>query len=681
MDFSEIGVKSRKTGLKAKENVKRDQHNMEDVDDFFQDDQTIRNQQQQQQHHNQQNQPNNINTNGRIIFPPSQNSNSNSNQTNIRNSPLKSPLQTTKSNNHQNSTSDIFNNRSNNNNNNNSDDSDQFDDAIENPQDYSNNDQDDDDMEIDDESRGDIKMIDNESFNNQNFDISFGNDANNDIDEYNKVYPQQQQQQQQQQQPGTPKQSLFVSSESSSPDVNSKSYSQRQQELEKNLTIRSSARKSIGNKSSGNSIIHKSPINSKPNSKSISSISKKIALNKKPSKSSKLKTPPRSTHYSTEEEEEEIDNDRVISDSDEDQIQSNKNTNQYDSDDSEEQIQPPKRRGRPPTKQQQASSPKRSRQQPSINKNDRVNKFQRNNVPNSPNSREHIIDINSLRKEQESRSQSRNKELKEQPTRRSSRVRIPPLAFWRNEKAIYEKSKGDYVPTLKKIITIDEKVDPLPSRSSSKVSSRHTSRQPSRASSKNRVNGRSNPTTPGGGRYKKQTYQPPIFEDDEEQEEDEEEENDISKLPGTEWFRKGYLNIEAFEGHGSDLKNDRLIAWGPGTETYTSEVKSSTDNFKLAILFDKNRDFIATGMMLIPPGGIKSLKGTDTTYFVFYCISGVIEVTLSGNVFIIKKGCSLEIPMGNFYQFVNKGKNDASLFFVQTRGQSDDDWDEDDEEE
>lgn len=40
MDFSEIGVKSRKTGLKARENVRRDEHNMEDLDDFFREEQT-----------------------------------------------------------------------------------------------------------------------------------------------------------------------------------------------------------------------------------------------------------------------------------------------------------------------------------------------------------------------------------------------------------------------------------------------------------------------------------------------------------------------------------------------------------------------------------------------------------------------------------------------------------------
>jgi centromere protein C len=134
--------------------------------------------------------------------------------------------------------------------------------------------------------------------------------------------------------------------------------------------------------------------------------------------------------------------------------------------------------------------------------------------------------------------------------------------------------------------------------------------------------------------------------------------------------------VDTFEGHGSDVKSNRLIAWAPGTENFSNSIIADQDNFKLAILFDKNREFIAAGMMLIPPNGVKSLKSTDTTYFVFYCISGVIEVTLSGNVFLIKKGCSLEVPMGNFYQFVNKGKKDATLFFVQTRGHDVDDWDE-----
>lgn len=38
MDYMKLGVKSRKTGLAVKEDVKKDEYSMENVDEFFRDD-------------------------------------------------------------------------------------------------------------------------------------------------------------------------------------------------------------------------------------------------------------------------------------------------------------------------------------------------------------------------------------------------------------------------------------------------------------------------------------------------------------------------------------------------------------------------------------------------------------------------------------------------------------------
>ncbi|KAH3683371.1 hypothetical protein WICPIJ_005660 [Wickerhamomyces pijperi] len=67
-------------------------------------------------------------------------------------------------------------------------------------------------------------------------------------------------------------------------------------------------------------------------------------------------------------------------------------------------------------------------------------------------------------------------------------------------------------------------------------------------------------------------------------------------------------------------------------------------------------------------GGRKGMRSTEQTCFVFYCIKGILQVSLSGNVFVMSKGCALEVPMGNFYGFDNIGEEVCSMFFVQTRG-------------
>jgi centromere protein C len=287
------------------------------------------------------------------------------------------------------------------------------------------------------------------------------------------------------------------------------------------------------------------------------------------------------------------------------------------------------------------------------------------------------IKVGDLR-QQQSKSSSTNPETGQQ-SRRSSRVRVPPLAYWRNERQVFVKKMGEELPSMAEVVRVDEPPTPVRSRIPSRATSRVTSRRPSRGPASVRSRGRASAQT------RILTSRDPsvsrritghISEEDDDEDEDEAAVAN-GEYRGSEWIKQGFLKVDTFEGHGSDAKSNRLIAWAPGTEAYSTAVKTATDNFKLAILFDKNREFIATGMMLIPPNGSKSLKSTDTTYFVFYCISGIVEVTLSGSVFLIKKGCSLEVPMGNFYQFVNKGKKNATLFFVQTRGEDVEEYDDD----
>lgn len=616
MDFSEIGVTSRKTGLRAKENVKRDANNMEDVDDFFKDDTIIHN---------------NDSKKGRIIFPPSSRPTT---QDRTRNSPLRSPLPSSKR-----------------------DQDDLFTDAHEQPMNIDSNQ--DDDMDIDDELKGAIKINNELQDDQDDYDISFdfnGEDINRVPLNNSPIKTS-----------GGEK--LFNSS-SDDESYNIKSKKQRQLELERNTTVRSTSNKSLlkpyhlsatpkyqeeaeeeeqreeEEDHNDENHINESPLRSilnsplQPSSRKIASASKNIALNKQRHKKPIIEdSDSEDSNYSDSDSE---DNDYYneegttqvtdgVSYDSIDETTLNPRISDFESDDSDEDYQ----------------FIKKSNKRNLSPKNPRRNKFQRN----SPTEHQHVVNINELKNQQ------LNSNFDENSTRRSSRVKIPPLAFWRNERAVFEKNKNDIVPTIKEIITVDEPTE---------KTSRNSTRKSSRANSKTRIK-----------TFKKLN---PVNESDEEVNENNEDELKVQngELKGSEWLKNGFLKVDTFEGHGSDIKSNRLIAWGPGTENYSNSIITKEDNFKLAILFDKNREFIAAGMMSIPPNGVKSLKSTDTTYFVFYCISGIIEVTLSGNVFLIKKGCSLEIPMGNFYQFINKGKNDATLFFVQTRGHEVDEWGDDD---
>lgn len=294
---------------------------------------------------------------------------------------------------------------------------------------------------------------------------------------------------------------------------------------------------------------------------------------------------------------------------------------------------------------------------------------------------EHHTSFKKLAKLQREQSNAHEQESTEEPIRRSKRVRMAPLAYWRNERVVYEKKQGDLVPTVKEIITVDEpepvklNTERNKSRKGSRANSRANSTVNSRRPSISRSRAASRRTSPVR-RRQKTTKSNVITEEDEEESNananananDEELAVKDGLVKGSEWIKEGHLSIDTFTGHGSEERNRRLIAWAPVSQNLSNNIVNATDNFKLSILFDQNREFSATGMMHIPIGGVKSMKSTDSTYFVFYCISGILEVTLSGSVFMINTGCSLEVPMGNFYQFVNKGTKVANLFFVQTRG-------------
>ncbi|ODV95206.1 hypothetical protein PACTADRAFT_49948 [Pachysolen tannophilus NRRL Y-2460] len=227
-----------------------------------------------------------------------------------------------------------------------------------------------------------------------------------------------------------------------------------------------------------------------------------------------------------------------------------------------------------------------------------------------------------------------------EPIRRSSRTKIPALAWWRNEKVIYEarKENDTIVNQVKKIVHVPEPEKIVRNRS-------HTNRKTITSGAHTKKIDKS---TTNGGSVEVE------YESDPE-------------VSGSEWYKDGSLKAEVFEGPGSDNKVERVIAWAPSKEDYAHPVKNEHDDFQLAVLFDQDKEFSAAGMLEIPFGGQKSMKNNDDTYFIFHVVKGLLEVTVSDNVFIVTRGCSFEIPMGNFYQFVNKGKSVVKLFFVQSK--------------
>ncbi|KAL1967251.1 hypothetical protein VTN77DRAFT_3297 [Rasamsonia byssochlamydoides] len=213
---------------------------------------------------------------------------------------------------------------------------------------------------------------------------------------------------------------------------------------------------------------------------------------------------------------------------------------------------------------------------------------------------------------------------------RSGRVSVRPLAYWRNERCIYgdgEAEVGQRFPlsTIKEIIRTEE----LPPE-------------------KRRV-----------GRRKSSTKKKSRKSKDDASDDEEEDNRDPWETEGG--VLHGYIRKWDPETQTATDEEEVLdIAYAPaGIET--RDVKDST--FRFAKLLSS--PFIGSGIVEIPPGGVKKPKNSKRMHMVFYVCHGRVQVDISGVQFSAGKGCVFQVPRGNYYSFANTYRSDARLFFTQ----------------
>ncbi|KAJ6032436.1 hypothetical protein N7540_003168 [Penicillium herquei] len=211
---------------------------------------------------------------------------------------------------------------------------------------------------------------------------------------------------------------------------------------------------------------------------------------------------------------------------------------------------------------------------------------------------------------------------------RSGRASIRPLAYWRNERCVYgdpEVADGERYPlsTIKEIVRTEEL-------------------EPDRKKKGKRA-GRS-------GKGKKRQA---------EESSDEDEEADGWEKEGG--VLHGYIPRWDPKSQTSTKEEDVIdIAYAPsGIET--REVKDST--FRFAKLLSSS--FIGSGVVELPPEGVKRPKNSKKMHMVFYVCHGRVQVDISGVQFSAGKGCVFQVPRGNYYSFQNAHKKEARLFFTQ----------------
>lgn len=208
---------------------------------------------------------------------------------------------------------------------------------------------------------------------------------------------------------------------------------------------------------------------------------------------------------------------------------------------------------------------------------------------------------------------------------RSGRVSVRPLAYWRNERCVFgdgEAVEGQRFPlsTIKEVIRTEDA-------------------EPDQQKKGKRA-----------GRKSKKKKQRDESSDEEDEDADIWEKEGVLHGYVPKWDPKAQASTSeeevlgktgsfcSFVSHADDHSD---IAYAPsGIET--REVKDST--FRFAKLLSSS--FIGSGVVELPPEGVKKPKNSKKMHMVFYVCHGRVQVDISGVQFSAGKGCVFQVPRG-----------------------------------
>lgn len=240
--------------------------------------------------------------------------------------------------------------------------------------------------------------------------------------------------------------------------------------------------------------------------------------------------------------------------------------------------------------------------------------------------------------------------------RRSNRVRVAPLEYWRNEKIVYKRKSDKPILEIDKIVTYehedDEEEEELMKKKKKKPAEKTKTR------SYNYI-----PTGKPRGRPRKQNL---LVEKDINLDPNVSilEEIKEGTYPNSTWLKYGILRGKVNVSE-DNTQMEEIIAFGPGLSQTEQKTETPQDKYTLSILFDKHRERFASGTLRIPIDGEKDRANSNNAFITFYLIEGIVDVSINGHNFVCTSGSSFQIPAFNTYSFSNKGKGEVKLFFVQ----------------
>lgn len=243
------------------------------------------------------------------------------------------------------------------------------------------------------------------------------------------------------------------------------------------------------------------------------------------------------------------------------------------------------------------------------------------------------------------------------PIRRSTRIKVPTLDYWRNEKIVYKRRSAKPELDIFKIITYENE---------NNNSEKKNDKKRNKASMDNKPYNRQNFPSPMENNLKRRKR---IKLNSSCLNGKMQDSISTSGKKNIEWVSRGVFEgiINEKSIMENNLKSKREIL--AVARNYIDNEKTyyqDDNNYKINILFDSQKDHFATGFMTLPINGQKSLSTIDNIYIIFHVLKGCVEVSISkNNKFACMEGSTFQIPSYNSYSLSNKGNTEVKLYFVQ----------------
>lgn len=253
--------------------------------------------------------------------------------------------------------------------------------------------------------------------------------------------------------------------------------------------------------------------------------------------------------------------------------------------------------------------------------------------------------------------------------RKSTRVKVPPLEYWRNERIVYERKNSKPYLDIDKIVTFEQSSESEEEREKKrrrkhvKVVTRTEEEDINDPATNNTDTSMLDDSSRNFRSINNMIIRGQKKDNSNNPDSNLIERIERGQVQNARWIQDGFL--QGTVNSSADETSSEIIAYAPNISQAERTKRTNKDKYTLSVMFDKYKDLFASGILRLPASGMRDSTESHNAFITFYVIEGVVEVTVGKNTFITPSGCSFQVPSFNSYSFKNKGRGEVKLFFVQ----------------